>query len=497
MIAKAMNVKPPEPINVGAQTPGATPEQLGGSLLQGAKETASDLYTGGVKKFGDTIATISSGLNKLPWIGETLAPKVGVQSFKAQMQPDNTTQKIGGGLEQAGEMTLAGGPLRAGAETLATKLPFLGKLAAPLMRVGAEALNSGSNAALHGEPVGTSSAIGGTGAAVGEALPFLAPYLRKKAVAQYSEALAPTTKQNKAITQDIVPQLIARGERGSLQGLEETATRHVNDLSPQLDSEYNALQQASPKLPVRNAQTGRMAKGAVGQIPASGKQVISDLEDLKKTYMPGGKVAQPQAVAAIQGVQDIVKQYGPNISPTNLRRLRQIFEEVPAQRGAYAGADLSTNYTLRAQQAAADSIRGILNSSKSDIGALNREISFWLDVQRVTRDSGLRRTGQVGGLMKVFGPLGTAVAGAGGFAAHGAATGLEAGAATALSTAVYQARQSPLWKTTSAVVKDRLATALASGNAAEVSRLLARFGVGLQGSTQPTAQGDPTRALAQ
>ena len=476
MIAKVMNVKPPAPVNVGALPPGPNAEQMGGSFLQAAKDTANDLYTGGVKSFGRSIASISSGLNKLPWIGETLAPKVGVQSFQQQMQPDNTTQKIGGALEQAGEMALTGGPLRQGATTLAAKLPFLGRAALPAARVAAEAINTGGNAALHGESIAPAAAMGAGGAAVGEALPFVAPLLKKKAVQQYERALAPTTKQNKAIAQEIVPELINRSEYGSLKGLEQRAEQNVQNLSPQLDAQYQQLQ------------------GAQGAIPKSGNQVISDLEDLKKTYMPGGNIAQPQAVAAINGVQDIIRQYGPDVSPTNLRRLRQIFEEAPAQRGAYAGADLATNYTLKAQQAAADSIRGILNSSTSDIGKINKEISFWLDVRRVAGDSALRQTGQQGGLLKVLGPLGTALAGGAGFAAHGAGTGLEAAGSTALASLAVQVTRSPAWRTASAVAKDRFANVLARGSAGEIVRMASRFGVGLgTGQSNPQSAPQPTQ----
>lgn len=314
-----------------------------------------------------------------------------------------------------------------------------------------------------------------------EALPFLAGPLKNSATTQYERALAPTTKINKAITQDIAPQMIQRGEWGSMEGMEKKAGQKISELNPQLNTAY---QQAS-SMPT-----------SMGTVPAklqgAGTQVIQDLENLKQSYMPGGNVAQPQAVNAISGIQDIVKQYGPDISADHLRRLRQIFEEVPAQRGAYAGADLSTNYTLNAQQQAADSIRGILNKNP-DIGSLNKEISFWLDVQRVTRDSGLRQTGQQGVLMKVLSPMAGAVAGAGGAAAGGATTGIEAGLATTLAGYGVQAMRSPTWRTASAVLKSKFADALARGSVGDVMALLARFGVAAQGARTLPPQSNPAQ----
>jgi hypothetical protein len=302
-----------------------------------------------------------------------------------------------------------------------------------------------------------------------ELLPFVGGKLKNAAETQYERALAPTTKQNKAIAQDIAPQLIQRGEAGSLEHLEKKAGQKIAQINPQLNAQYSGA-----------------------SVQGSGTKIISDLEDLKQTYMPGGNVAQPQAVNAISGIQDIVKQYGPDIPQDHLRRLRQIFEEAPAQSGAYLGADLSTKYTLNAQKEAADSIRGILNKNP-DISALNKEISFWLDVQRVTRDSGLRRTGQEGGLMKVLSPLAGSVAGAAGFLEKGPQVGVEAALATTLAGYTAQAMRSPTWRTASAVLKDRFANALARGDVKAVTGLLGRFGVVAMGSQTSGQQSTPAQ----
>jgi hypothetical protein len=299
-----------------------------------------------------------------------------------------------------------------------------------------------------------------------EGLGLLAGPLERSAATQYERALAPTTKQNKVITKEITPELIKRGETGSLAGLEKKATGEIGKLGPQLDKAY--AQAPTP-------------------LPGAGTKIIADLDALKQTYMPGGKVAQPQAVKAIEGVQKIVRQYGADIDPTTLRRVRQIFEEVPAAKGAYAGVDLSTNYTLNAQNEAANSIRGILNKSP-DIGALNKEISFWLDVQKVTRESGLRQTGQAGGLAKVLTPLAAGAAATTTGLKMGATAGIEAGVGTALATVAYQAVRSPLWRTTSAVAKNRFAQILASGDARAAALLAARLGLTQNANNKPPEQ---------
>jgi len=114
-----------------------------------------------------------------------------------------------------------------------------------------------------------------------EGMPLLAGPLKSAAVSQYERALAPTTKINKAITKDIVPGLLERGEHGSLQSLEKRAAERAGEIRPELRQEYLSLERASPTLPVRSTATGRMQKTTVGQIPGAGKQVIQDLESLK------------------------------------------------------------------------------------------------------------------------------------------------------------------------------------------------------------------------
>lgn len=462
MIAKAMNVKPP---SSELQAPNA--------VAQAQQQTRQAIPTMAASDAA-SFPGARKGLSPFTQQGQRQA-QTGENYNEYQRQSGQTIGTTAAGMATGGMF-----PAIQGAGLAKNILPFLGRTATSAGSMGAGATIGGAT-----PQEAKGAAIGGAlGQPISEGLsaglPWLAKSLKNTAVTQFGKALAPTTRQNKAITQDIAPEMIRRGVRGSLEGMEQRAGQEISNINPQLNSEYGRLQGA-------------------GKLAGSGDQVIADLENLKQSYMPEGNVAQPEAVSAIEGVQKIVKQYGPDISPNSLRRLRQIFEEVPAQRGAYAGADLSTNYTLNAQQHAADSIRGILNKSPSDIGALNKEISFWLDVQRVTSQSALRRTGQEGGLLKTLWPLGAAVAGGGaGFAAHGAEAGLGAAATTMLATQVAKAARSPAWRTVSAVTKDRLANALARGDSAATLALLSKVGLSTSIATpQPAPSGLPWQRQSQ
>ena len=317
-------------------------------------------------------------------------------------------------------------------------------------------------------------AIQGGIQAATELIPPLAGPVRRAAETQYERALAPTTKANKVIAKKIAPELLERGEYGSLKSLQERAEQHAADIRPQLDAAY-----------------GRVPTSSTA---GSGTQIVQDLEKMKAKYTVLGQPANPQAVKAISGVQDIVNQYGADIDPNSLRKLKSIFDDPVAAKAGYAGADLSTQYTLKAQKAAANSIRDIMGKASPDIAELNKEITFWLNVQRVTSQSGLRQTGQAGGLTKVLGPLAAGTAAATTGAKFGPQVGLESGVGTALTIIAYQAMRSPLWRTGSAVLKDRFADALARGSVGDSLALLARLGIAAQGSKQPNFQSSPTGA---
>lgn len=307
-----------------------------------------------------------------------------------------------------------------------------------------------------------------------ELLPLAAGPLKNAAETQYERALAPTTKANKVITQKIAPELIRRGEHGSLDDLMQTAKSKIADLNPQLDAAYSATSPAR----------------TVG----SGTKILQDLDALKGKYMVNGQVAQPQAIKAIEGIQDIVRKQGADINPDSLRKLKSIFDDPVSQRGGYAGTDLTTAYALKAQKVAANSIRDVMSGASPDVAALNKEISFWLNVQKVTRESGLRRIGQQGGLTKILGPLAAGTAGAVTGAHFGTEAGVGAAITAELAALASQAVRSPAWRTASAVYKNEFAMALARGDVGRASALSARLAeVARQGATQRGRQDSPAQ----
>lgn len=296
---------------------------------------------------------------------------------------------------------------------------------------------------------------------------------------QYARALYPTTKEAKVLTRKVAPELIRRGEWGGIDSLMNTAKEKIDALRPELDVAY-----------------GRTPTTATA---GSGTKIMQELDALKSKYIVNGQPAAPQAIKAIEGVQDIIRAQGADIDPKSLRKLKQIFDPPVAHGGGFIGADLSTHYTLQAQKAAADSIRDLMGKANPDVAALNKEISFWLNVQKVTSESRLRQVGQQGGLVKVLTPLAAGGAASTTGLHFGPTAGIEAGVGVALATAAAQMVRSPAWRTLSAIGKDRIAMALARGDVQQVAALGARLGLaGVQsafgaGSQPPGQEAGPAQ----
>lgn len=323
-------------------------------------------------------------------------------------------------------------------------------------------------------------ALQGVIQAMTEGLGKVAPMLHDAAVAQYTKALAPAGAENKMIAQQVAPQLLQENVTGSLPSIAKQMEQRMATTAPQLNAAYDVLQTQQPT------------------ISDAGTELLGALQDVKSRYIIGGQIARPEAVGAINSVQDIVQQYGPDISPKNLRALKANFADPVAQAGGYTtAADLTSRFQLQAEKTAANEIRSILHSASPDVARLDAAYSFARDARDLAQAGALRQTGQEGGIGKALTPLVAGAAGAlGGYAAHGVTAGAEVGGGTALVTMVGYAMRQPAWRTMSAVTKDAVASALARGDVQAVTGLLLRSGVALaREASSPTGQTSPTIPL--
>ncbi len=90
-----------------AATPAPSLMDRAKGAAEAYNQVSSDVGTGILKGAGQTVHTVSNLINKIPLVGETLAPKQGVTALKEETTPKNTAEKVGVGVESVAEF-LAG-----------------------------------------------------------------------------------------------------------------------------------------------------------------------------------------------------------------------------------------------------------------------------------------------------------------------------------------------------------------------------------------------------
>lgn len=422
-------------------------------------------------KLGRPLVQKIIGKNKMPLSAAAAAIQQGVKQgadAPEALSPVGTAQKVGFGAEKAAEFFAPGGLVNKGAKalkeaTVVSKLPKLLKPAVSLAgRVGLEgAAMAGVTTAQGGsaKDAAENAAFGAGGVLAGKALGALgkklAPVLQASAEKGYAQALGATTKENKAITQRIVPELLKRRVSSfSRPKLLSKIEKGIESAGRQMDTVLESI----PK-----------------DAPVNLASVASDLEQAKQSFMvpgAGGRlvVADPQAVQHIEGFQNIIRDIGTKNAPyESVRKLRQIWDKSIAQSKGFYGKTVTEGSLLDAKKEAANALRGELAKQFPDMAKVNAEYSFWSNAQKVLSDTiertqsqkrplteTIRRSaGAIGGTM-VGGPLGGVL----GDVALGA-----------LSKIV----DSTAWKTLGSIQKSSLAKQLATGDLEGFVKLISKI----------------------
>lgn len=184
-VAGAGPLGTPQPQNPTVNMQAPPPLTTTQSALMNAGDIGTNLAKGAAKGPLSTITGLSRLINKIPVVGETLAPSSGIRAADSYSQAHGTAQKIGKLGEQVGEFFLPGPAEEA---ALAKLAPAVGK-AAPLVGAGLSALGAGTVNKLQGGTFSGGAAAGAGGAAAGELLPKLAPALQDMAVGKINRKI--------------------------------------------------------------------------------------------------------------------------------------------------------------------------------------------------------------------------------------------------------------------------------------------------------------------
>lgn len=404
----------------------------GPSYLDQMIHAAGGELAGAAKSVGQVPATISKGLNKIPGIGETLAPSEGVQEFDRMTTPQGTAEKVGAGIETAAEMAAGEGIVK----NALLKIPGLAKYA-PFVKIASSASAGGGTAAAHGESPLLPAVAGGVGSAAAEAAPAGAEMLEKSAVKNYEAVLNPTKQAAKYDTEKIMPQLLQeRPIAGSRAGLAEKAASNAESAGQEIEQHVSGMH------------------GQMNMQP-----ILDGLQNLKKGFQVNGVSLRPEVDSAIDDATTRLSAMsqpgqGPGwwnaktLDYQNVIKARRILDQAVSEAKGYQGGAISDASLTNVRKTAANSIRNELAKADPDLAALNQKFHFWNTLSDVMDQTIQRKTGQAPSLASRLEPI----AGA----AMGGAQG--AGALYFLGKAF----RSTAWQTTSAATKSAIADALAN-----------------------------------
>ena len=279
--------------------------------------------------------------------------------------------------------------------------------------------------------------------------------LRTSAEKQYGQVLNPTTRGLKKVTENrIVPQLIERRETyRSLKSLKDNASKRVENLGAQIGDYWNS-----------------MPDDALAPVSEIIDRVKAEAENIHTIAGPGGKRVPlgdigAQGVASAKSLASTLEEASVidpstgvrQIPVKRLREVRQYFDDVAARGKRYQGADLAEAGKAETYGRVADAIREEFAKADPSLDVLNKEFSFWKNVEKVAEETVTRRVGQAKPLTRQMGELAGATAGAVSGGPVGAVVGSKSlGMLLSLT-------QSTAWRTISAVTKDKLANALSKG----------------------------------
>lgn len=430
------------------------------SLMDRGLGMAGDLVTGAAKGLGQTVTNLGEAVHMIPGVSRAVDALYGAPvsqpSFASAddlLAPANTAQSIGKGVEQMGEFFIPGGAVNRAVKGLGIA-----------GRAGIEAAVGGGVAAAQGASMPEAAASAALSALPG-AMPVkrlrasIAEHLSEKAAKRVTEGLGATTKRLKNEAQKIAPEFAKRGLGGSIEALAEESAGNVAGLGHGIGEIIKgpAGQQRLATAPIHAALEKAKTK-LTTQAVATGERIVTD----KPQYDALGKL------------QDVVTEYGEEMTVQQVNALKRIYATVTSRSGGYnekAGEILNT------APEAAKTFAAILRKEENGVEALaklNKEFGFWKSLNNVTRATLDRRSSQGKGLTASLAPVIGAVGG--GASGDGVADRVQNAVIGGLAgRKLTTALQSPQWKFVRARYASQLADAIASSHPERIGQVVGKI----------------------
>lgn len=267
-------------------TQGEIPQPEKRSSNQTLKDYGIGASQGAANTVGNSISGISRLLNKIPYIGETLAPSSGIHALESRTQdvatPQNEDQAIGKTGEQVAEWLL---PLGKG-KALGVAPKIMGRAGPILERLALSAGEGGLRNASQGGSFTTGAELGAGGEALGAGMKKIAPSMVESAlgISKRLRGYGKTPGEAAlAETRGIFPSTIEKSAQKRLSGLtqdiESMAAGHRQPvtLKNALDTIDNEIARASAQNNGTALRQLGEIRGALTREAASGLPIPQDV----------------------------------------------------------------------------------------------------------------------------------------------------------------------------------------------------------------------------
>lgn len=495
-----------------------------------------------------------SGLTEKPEFTKPYDAPEGLASDDPLRQKERA-QKFGFYGEKLGEFVAAG---KGVAEPLAQKATGAVE-ATKLAPAAKKALEIGAGAASEGVAAGAVTAAQGEGIketsraailATALSVPFKAfevlqkpasEMLEQSAQRKVTQALNPTTKENKEIAEKIVPEMLKRRVKFiGKEGLQLKAAANAEIVGEQIGKSFDNLppdtkvvispiikeiEEEKLKLVIKGTKTVPSAAAPQYQAFQNIQKEIIDLADpvnvddvatqaIKRHFETGRQIIKEMPDAPINEVIErtkinivdglkgegkkevakIIDNLNPasyktiddfyaavddslsnarTISAESLRSFRQILDRVI--KGAKGGFGLTGKESARlaAQKEMANSIRKTMADDFPEIAKLNKEYTFWKNVEKVVGDTITRTKGQSSVSQSISEATGAVIG------SNFLQGGLKDTVLGVLGFRMLKkVMASATWRNTSGLVRQQLADYIVSGNSKAALQLIERLLIG-------------------
>lgn len=337
------------------------------------------------------------------------------------------------------------------------------------------------------------AAVPAVGAAAGAAGRAIGPKLKDAAVAGVVKALGPTKERFKAMAEKIAPQVLQRGIRGSREAIQAEARGVLERVGPKIDAGIAAhgTRTADTQQIIDAIETAKDDYRTVREItteelkrePEVGRRVMGMVKPgVYRAEIP----TDARVLNHLSGLQDALKELGPEARVDQLVAMRRAWDDVVAQAGGYAhrapggiGVPLADSSEAWAKREGAKAIRSMLNETIPELSSLNKEYAFWKTLDDVTTQTLKRQAPQGPSLgRQIASAAGSSVGAMIGTSAGGPVGGGAGAFLGQLAGPLRSVFKSPRWTLASARLKDALADAIMSGNRQNVEAALSQIAGG-------------------